>query len=283
MILIADSGSTKTDWTIVSKNQINGKATTMGFNPFFHSSSDIVLGIGDSFILAQLELEISRIYYLGAGCSTTQNKNIVEKALKEAFPNAKISVEHDLLGAAYATYQGTPAITGILGTGSNACYFDGKNVFEKTPSLGFIMGDEGGGGYFGKKLVTAHCYGWLPKEISADFEKTFDITIPELIRRVNSEPHANVFLAGFMPFISKYKEHPYLHKMLVEGMTEYFENHILPFEESKNVEIHFVGSVAHHFSGSIYEAAKKLDLKIGQIVQKPAENLVRYFLDYVIK
>jgi len=283
MILIADSGSTKTDWTIIKGKKVIDKFTTMGFNPFFHSSQEIIEGLKKLDVVIKIKEEVAKIYYLGAGCSTAGNIKIVANGLSQVFENADLSIEHDLKGAAYATYNGKPAITGILGTGSNACYFDGKNVFEKTPSLGFIMGDEGGGGYFGKKLVIAHCYGWLPKEISQDFEEIYKLSIPELIRKVNSEPHANVFLASFMPFISKYKNHPYLHKMLVAGMTEYFENHILPFEESKNVEIHFVGSVAHHFSDSIHEAAEKLNLKIGQIIQKPSEGLVQYFLNYILK
>lgn len=282
MILIADCGSTKCDWSILHNDNIT-TTSSIGINPFFHSMDEIKNGIERNPQLVDIKSRISKVYYLGAGCSSEDKRNKVLNALTLIFSNAEISVKHDLLGAAYATYQGEPAITGILGTGSNSCYFDGEQLIEKTPSLGFIMGDEGGGGYFGKKLVTAYCYGWLPVEISQDFEKTFQKTIPELIHRVNSEPHANAFLASMMPFISKYKNDPFFKKMLDDGMMEYFENHILPFEQCTSVKIHFVGSVAHYFSENIHTAAQKLNLNIGQIIQKPGSKVVAYFQNYVLK
>ena len=281
MILIADCGSTKCDWSILENENITTTSST-GINPFFHSIEEIKNGIAHNPQLEDIKLLVTKVYFLGAGCSSEEKQNIVLKALGLVFTNAEISVKHDLLGAAYATYKGEPSITGILGTGSNSCYFDGKQLIEKTPSLGFIIGDEGSGGYFGKKLVTAYCYGWLPKNISKDFEKTFQKSIPELIHRVNSEPHANAFLASMMPFIYQYKNVPFIKKMLNDGMLEYFENHILPFEQSKSVKIHFVGSVAHYFSENIHTVAKKLHLNIGQIIQKPGPKVVAYFKSYVL-
>ena len=191
-------------------------------------------------------------------------------------------VEHDLLGAAYATYTGEPNITGILGTGSNACYFDGKELIQKTPSLGFVMGDEGSGGYFGKKLVQAHCYGWLKKEISEDFENTYKYAIPQLIHRVNSEPHANVFLASFMPFVGKYQSDDFMAEMLKNGMKEYFTTHILPLQMTGNVPVNFIGSVAYHFQDVLKETAQDFDMKWGEVIQKPGSRIVNYFLDFVL-
>ena len=282
MVLIAESGSTKCDWTLIKEKTIVTEFHTMGFNPFYHSHEEMVLGIKQNEDLIAVAHQITQVRYLGAGCSSEEKRNKVYQALIQVFSKAKVVVEHDLLGAAYATYQGEPSIIGILGTGSNSCFFDGKEISQKTPSLGFIMGDEGGGGYFGKMLVTAFCYGWLNKSVSDDFEATFQMTVNQLIHRVNSEPHANVFLASMMPFIAKHKEDSFLHEMLMQGMDKYVVHHILPYEKGERVKIHFVGSVAHYFKDSIEIVLKKHNLRLGQVIQRPGPNLVDYFIQYVL-
>ena len=283
MILIADCGSTKCDWSLINNGKVDSEYYTQGFNPYFHSEEEIIAGIHVNTKLVDVSHQVKLIRYLGAGCSTKEMTERVKGALEKVFINAKVIVEHDLLGAAFATYQGEPAITGILGTGSNVCYFDGKNLHQKTPSLGFIMGDEGSGAYFGKKLVTAFCYGWLPKEVEDDFVNTYNLTASELIGKVNSQPHANVFLASLMPFVTKNKANPYINKMVVDGMDAYFKTHVLCFENAKEVKIHFVGSIAHFWDDAIYSVAHKYGLTIGQIIQKPGSMVVDYFLKYGIK
>lgn len=282
MILIADSGSTKCDWTLIQNGAIVGEFSTMGFNPFYHSPEAIAKGVYSHPQLVKIKDEIQLIRYLGAGCSEKEKRAIVHEGLSQIFRNAEIVVEHDLLGAAYATYSGAPNITGILGTGSNACFFDGIDLIQKTPSLGFVMGDEGSGGFFGKKLVQAHCYGWLKKEISKDFESTYKYTIPQLIHRVNSEPHTNVFLAGFMPFVCKYQSDDFISDLLRSGMKEYFFTHILPLQSNGNVPVNFIGSVGFYFKDVIKETAHALDMECGEFVQKPSSRIVKYFLDFVL-
>lgn len=281
MVLIAEAGSTKCDWTIIKGTDEN-QTSTMGFNPFFHSEKEIVEGIKQNSELIDLASIVTQVFYLGAGCSSERNRTKVHNALSYIFESAKIQVDHDLTGAAYATYQGEPAITAILGTGSNACYFDGKNVFQEIPSLGFILGDEGSGGYFGKKLITAYCYKQLPNSLTLEFEQTFPYRASELIHRVNSVPHANVFLAEFMPFISKHKENEFIRKMLIEGMTHFLKTHVLVFENAQNMPIHFIGSVAYYFQDYIREAAKNLSLSTGVFIQKPGSHVVEYIKRYVL-
>lgn len=281
MILIADSGSTKCDWSLIKGNDILAKYSTMGFNPFYHNSEAIAKGVLVNSNLAAIKDQVTVVRYLGSGCSNKDKRSIVEIGLATIFRHADIVVEHDLLGAAYATYIGEPNITGILGTGSNACFFDGKELVQKTPSLGFIMGDEGGGGFFGKKLVAAYCYQWLDEDLSKDFEKTYKLSIQQLIHRVNSEPHANVFLAEFMPFLYKHKSNAMINKILSEGMNEYFVIHILPFENVKEVKINFVGSVAFFFQDIIEKVANNYDLRLGTVIQKPGAPIVDYFMKYV--
>lgn len=281
MILIADSGSTKCDWWLVNNGKIIDQFHTQGFNPFFHSVEEIKNALTAHQELHEVRNEIQIIRYLGTGCSTLQKQQKIHTALTDIFQKAEIVVEHDLLGAAYATYNGSPGITGILGTGSNSCFFDGMALSQATPSLGFIMGDEGSGGYFGKKLVIAFAYGWLSDKVANDFKETFKMSVNDLVHRVNSESHANVFLASMMPFIFRHKNDEYISKMLKNGMTEYFTNHILPFKEAKNVPIHFVGSVAHYFKEELTRMAEKHQLTMGEIIQKPGSRVVGYFLKYV--
>lgn len=282
MILIAESGSSKCEWWLIIGGEVIKTYETQGFNPYYHSIEEIENGIQQNSEFFAIRNDVQQIRYLGAGCSTQDKCEIVSKGLEKVFSNASIKVEHDLLGAAYATYNGEPGIVGILGTGSNSCFFDGKKLMQKTPSLGFIMGDEGGGGYFGKKLVTAFAYGWLDDEISKDFSDTYQYSVDQLIHRVNSEPHANVFLAGFMPFLAKHQSNPFIENLLVSGMEEYLVNHVLPFKKSSQVPIHFVGSVAHYFKKHISIAADIHGFQIGNIIQKPGKNLVDYFLKFGI-
>jgi N-acetylglucosamine kinase-like BadF-type ATPase len=222
MILIADSGSTKCDWICLdSEYNPAFKTITMGFNPYFHSQATISTAIKQNPELHAQSENVTHIYYYGAGCSSPTLNKIVSQALKVSFPNAKTVVDHDLLGAAYAAYTGTPNITCILGTGSNSCFFDGEHISERVPALGFILGDEGSGSYFGKKLIAGFMYGQLPDEANAAFKETYDLDMSEIVSNVYTKPHANVYLASFVRFISNYKTHPYFQNMLHNGMKEF--------------------------------------------------------------
>tara|TARA_R110002050_G_scaffold221441_1_gene357243 strand:- start:9030 stop:9899 length:870 start_codon:yes stop_codon:yes gene_type:complete len=283
MILIADSGSTKCDWVAIEKSGTEVLRTlTMGFNPYFHSQATISTAIKQNEQLAGLQNEVEAIYYYGAGCSSKDLNHIVEVALRVSFPKAEIHVDHDLLGAAYAAYQGEPNVTCILGTGSNSCFFDGKTLTESVPALGFILGDEGSGSYFGKKLIAAHLYGKLPKEVDEDFTRIYGLTMQEIVTNVYVKPHANVYLASFVRFISGYKTLPFFEEMLHNGMKEFLSTHVLCYPEAHDLKINFVGSVAFHFKEAIYSAAKELDLTIGEIIQRPANELVNYHKKYIL-
>jgi N-acetylglucosamine kinase-like BadF-type ATPase len=284
MILIADSGSTKCDWIAIEKSGKEVLRTlTMGFNPYFHSQATISTAIKQNAQLSELQNEVEEIYYYGAGCSSAELNKIVVVALKVSFPKASIVVDHDLLGAAYAAYQGQPNITCILGTGSNSCFFDGTNLTESVPALGFILGDEGSGSYFGKRLIAAHLYGNLPEKINKDFIDTYGLTMQEIVTNVYVKPHANVYLASFVRFISGYKNEPFFSEMLHNGMKDFLQTHVLCYSEAKNTQINFVGSVAFHFKEAIESAAKELGLTIGNVIQRPVDRLVDYHKKYVIQ
>jgi N-acetylglucosamine kinase-like BadF-type ATPase len=282
MILIADSGSTKCDWVILDPDGSEvSKTLTMGFNPYFHSEAAISTAIKQNEKLSELRDQVKAIYYYGAGCSSESLNNILWRALHHRFPEAEIVVDHDLLGAAMATYTGEPCIAGIIGTGSNSCFFDGKKVREENPALGYILGDEGSGSYFGKKLIAAYLYNQLPPHVSEDFYKQFKLTMSDIVENVYARPHANVYLASFVRFISDWKEEVYFKEMLHDGMKHYLTNHIVCYPEHKSVPVHFIGSVGYYFQDAIYSAAKELGITIGQIIKRPLDHLVEYHRTYV--
>ncbi|MGB1647045.1 MAG: ATPase, partial [Crocinitomicaceae bacterium] len=167
-----------------------------GFNPYFHSAEDISREISQHPDLILLADQIEHIYFYGAGCSSKKLNKIVENGLSTVFPSAKILVDHDLLACAYATYDGEPGISCILGTGSNSCFFDGKNLVEEVPALGYVLGDEGSGSYFGKYLLSSYLYKRLTEEINDAFEKKYNLSNATIVDKVYKECNANVYIAS---------------------------------------------------------------------------------------
>lgn len=278
MILVADSGSTKTDWIVLSNDFKTLKQThTIGFNPYFQDSLTIQDEILENTTLKEISKEITQVYFFGAGCSQDFLKKIVESGLMGAFPNAKADVDHDMTAAVYATYDGEPCISCILGTGSNSCYFDGEKLIQKTSGLGYILGDEGSGSYFGKRLLRAYLYEQLPEHILKRFLEVFpEINYPDIIKNVYRKPRANVYLASFSKFFSEFKDDPFVKPIIKEGIKSFLELHVKRYPESATVPVHFVGSVGFHFNEILHEAAGELDLKIGNVVQKPIESIVKF-------
>jgi glucosamine kinase len=281
MILIADSGSTKCDWALIDEKGTRlGNFETMGLNPYFHNEDVISNAIKANVPLALYANKIDRIFFYGAGSSTHTMCAIVERGLKVIFPDAEIVVEHDLLGAAYATYDGEPCISCILGTGSNSCFFDGREISEAVPSLAFILGDEASGSYFGKILLREYFYKKLPEDLRLSFEESYTLTKDEFISRVYREPNANVYLASFTRFIGQHAHHPHVMNWVVNGMKEFIDIHVKSFENWQQVPVHFVGSISHYFEHCLVEASRQEGIKLGQIIKKPIDGLVNFHVKY---
>jgi N-acetylglucosamine kinase-like BadF-type ATPase len=278
MILIIESGSTKSDWVLVENGEIANSYKTMGFNPFFHNETIIFNSIRQNSDLRKIAKTVSQVFFYGAGCSSVELNSIVQKAFSRFFINATINVDHDLLACALATYQGEPSISCILGTGSNSCLFDGENLLEAVPALGYILGDEGSGSYYGKKLLADYLYNKLPIKIKTDFESTFKFEKSNIFDNVYMKPHANVFLASFMRFIAKYKEHDYVDSMLKNGMKHFLENHVCCFENHKELKVHFIGSMSYIFQEQLKFAANELNISLGSIIKNPIDSLVSYHI-----
>lgn len=283
MILIADSGSTKCDWLVIdSTGQRHGDFSTMGFNPYFHSTAFVVNQLGETPQVTAVANAVEHVFFYGAGSSTPSLCKIISDALKQVFPKAQVLVEHDLLGAAYAVYDGRPCIASILGTGSNSCHFDGKTLSEEVPALAYILGDEGSGSWFGKALLRAYFYKQLPDEIRTAFEETYTLTKDELVHCVYGNPHANVWLAGFMPFISRFRDHALIRQWMRDGLRTFVNIHVKCFPDYATTPCHFVGSVAWYFSDVLAEVCREEGIPLGNIVQKPIETLADYHVRYLI-
>ncbi len=283
MIAIVDGGSTKCDWVILENDGTEVlKTETVGFNPNIIKPELITIEIEKNQALIKFKDYLENIFFYGSGCGTPENKLIVEREIQKVFTTAEIKVKEDLLAAAYAAYRGTPAIVCILGTGSNACYFDGENVKTELPSLGFLIGDEGSGSALGKQLVRHYFMRKLPPDLHQQFTEIYQLNIDDLIKNMYHNPRANAYMADFTRFIVDRKTHPYFQNFIYKELKNFLEFQVMPYEECRNCEVNFIGSVAYFFEDSLRAAAADFHFKIGTVVQKPIESLVNYHRDYII-
>ena len=282
MIAIVDGGSTKCDWVILDNSgKITQKTETLGFNPNIINADLIPVELEINQHLFFIKEHLQEIYFYGSGCGTPENAAIIETQFKKVFPFANVTVKEDMTAAAYAAYNGKPAIVCILGTGSNSCYFDGEKVRRDLPSLGFLIGDEGSGSAIGKQLLRRFFMKKLPKELHQDFVETYHLTIEEAIKNMYHNSRANAYLAEFNKFVVKNIKHPYFQNMVFDEMKNFFEYQVLPYEEAREAEINFIGSIAFVYEDILRSAAAELNLTVGIIVQKPIESLVAYHKKYI--
>lgn len=275
MILIVDSGSTKSDWILLNNSE-KTHFSTIGLNPYFHDEETVYNAILETSELFAIREEINQLFFYGAGCSSNELNQIIWNGLKSVFIHAEIHVDHDLCACAYATYEGEPSISCIIGTGSNSCYYDGVTVSEEIPALGYILGDEGSGTYFGKQLVSSYLYNKLPDNIANALSKQPECSKPEIIDRVYKQSNANVYLASFMHFIIDFKEEPFIQEMIYKGFKHFLEIHVCCYPNYLNVKVHFVGSIAQLFQAELEKACNDLNIQLGKIIQKPIDGLVNY-------
>jgi N-acetylglucosamine kinase-like BadF-type ATPase len=277
MILVADSGSTKCDWIPIEKGAILEKQSTVGFNPYFCDETFVVDGIKANPSLYGDRQKVERVFFYGAGCSSDDRKALIARGLKLVFPAAEIVVDHDVYASALATCGENPGIACILGTGSNSCYYDGVKVYENNYGLGYIMGDEGSGSYFGKKLITHYLYGILPDSIRMPFESRYAMDKEIMIEHVYSKPGANVWLASFAKFLSEFPEDEWVRSTVRKGFEEFFDLYVCGYPDYRNLETHFVGSIAHSFEPILREVGASRGANVVRIVRHPVKGLADFF------
>jgi len=275
-ILIADSGSTKTDWILTTAENSILEVETMGINPV-RDSRDAIFDNIKNQLFPQLppKHQICQIHFYGAGCIDPYKKN-VEEILADVFGSTtKITVESDLLGAARALCGNQAGIACILGTGSNSCLYDGKKIVSNTSPLGYILGDEGSGAFLGKTLVGNILKKIFSQKIQDRFFEKYNLTPSIIINKVYRESMPNRFLASLVPFLAEHREEPEIHDMLVWAFRQFFARNVKAYGHPE-MEINCVGSIAFHFENEIKDAAAKEGLKMGKILQKPARDIADF-------
>lgn len=280
MILIADSGSTKTDWRLVDDEGNVSQYSTIGFNPYFQTSDQIADEIKRGLVpyikepgFASSDFEL---YFYGSGCSNFNRSKLVEKALKHNFPKAEVEVNHDLLAAARALCGSDEGIAAILGTGSNSCYYNGKEITENVPSLGFIFGDEGSGTHIGKKFAKSYMKNELPKALAEKFYEQYQLNKDDILEKVYMKPMPNKFLASFCTFVSQNMDERCMFDIVSNCFTQFFELHICKYPKHKQVKFNCVGSVGFYFSDPLKKVAEQKGVSVGKIIDTPIADLVKY-------
>ena len=279
MRLIIDAGSTKMEWILLDGDVVKQRFQTEGFNPNYAEKQCLenMVSFVETQCLASQKTEIQSIHYYGTGCGNEQNCLLIKEVFLHHFPNAETSVTHDLMAACHAVLGHEKGIACILGTGSNSCVYDGADIIEKAVSLGYMVGDEGSGMHIGREVVRAYFHGFMPKDLSQIFEAEYHLELKDFIQHLYHEDQPSKYLASFAKFAGENQSHPYI-KGLVKGCFKAFiEAFILRYKDGKSLKISFIGSVAFHFQDLLKESLMEYGLSLGEIMQTPAEGLIRYY------
>ena len=274
-VLIADSGSTKTQWCLLTGNK-KKMISTQGISPYFLNDETLGKILSDELLPQTGKIEIDEIFYYGTGCSNLVNISLVKRGLKKIYPSAAIKVDHDLLGAAKALCGDEKGIACILGTGSNSCYYNGKKIVKNSPGLGFILGDEGSGTYLGKKVLQYYLYNTFDAELMDKFKNKYPQTNSEILDNVYKTALPNRYLAGFVTFLIENRGHFMIENIIEDSINDFFFNHVYKYRESWTMPINFVGSVAYGFKDVLAEMCKDYELKLGKVIKSPMDGLIKY-------
>lgn len=275
MILIADSGSSKTDWSVLHADRKISQHRGVGFNPYYQTALEMAVEMKDQF-LVNLGSDIQAVYFYGAGCSKEDKVSQVKDALSEVFQNAQIHVDHDLEAAARATCGHQAGIACILGTGSNSCDFDGKQIIATRPAPGFILGDEGGGGYIGKKLLMDFIHDEMPLDIKKEMIDRFQLDVATILDNVYRKPFPNRYMASFCPFVSELKSDSYCYLLFYNAFQDFFNKHIFKYQDFAKKPVNFVGSIAYFNSDILRKAASDSGIHVNIIIETPIAGLTLY-------
>lgn len=278
MQLIADSGSTKTSWRLVKDNTTTTEASTIGYNPAYFSTENMEASLRE-LLLPQLGVDpaaITEIYFYGAGCSTPKSIAVVESAFKQLFPDAYIFVDHDLLGAARALCGKDAGIACILGTGSNSCAYDGHDITDNVPSLGFMLGDEGSGASLGRRLVRAFFYRELPQELEQAFQEKYALDKEAIFTHVYKSELPSRYMAQFTRFMGENSEHPYMRALIKAEFESFVDTQVIKYDNVQAQPVHFLGSIAFYFKPILEEVLHERGLTMGRLLREPIEALVAF-------
>ncbi|MFM1808526.1 MAG: hypothetical protein RLZZ242_1251 [Bacteroidota bacterium] len=278
MILIVDSGATKSDWIALNPDGSEFFATqTLGLSPEVLTQQVIEDRLANNFEISKHRHKVTELHFYGAGCGTDRMKRFLSTIFKNFFPKAKVDVKEDTYAAIYATTEiGKQGIVCILGTGSNCSYYDGHQPFQKVVSLGYILMDDASGNYFGRKLLRDLYFHKIPQDLAIRFAKEYDLEADTIKEHLYKQPNPNTYLATFARFIIENKEHSYCNGVIMKGLQQFVNNYIMQFELATKVPCHFVGSIAYFLKEELEQVLHNNDLVMGNVLRRPIEGLVQF-------
>lgn len=278
MILLADGGSTKVDWRLVEQNKEIKQVYTKGANPFFRTKEDIREELKASLKPVIDGYNIDAVYFFGAGCANPEKNNIIKEAIANSTNISNVDVNSDLLAAAKGLCGTKKGIACIIGTGSNSCYYDGKEIKDNISPLGYILGDEGSGAVIGKLFLGACLKNQLTPGLKEKFLKEYDLAPAVILDNVYRSPMPNRFLASISPFLLNNIGDETVANLVYQAFKDFYVKNVMQYDY-KNNEVHFTGSVAYHYQDILHRVGADLNIKIGTIVQSPMEGLIKYYAE----
>lgn len=281
MILIADSGGSKTDWRILMPGGEVKQAHTPGFNPYYQPIEDLKKSVREN-LLPLIEQPVAKIFFYGAGVSSTRNQQIIKEALLEFFPSAEIEIGWDLLAAARALCGREPGIACIMGTGSNSCLYDGEKITGNVANLGWILADEGSGAYLGRILLVDYLRNKLPEHLAKSFQERYPFSREEFLEKVYQQEKPSAFLGTFTRFIYHHLKDPYCYQLVYNGFESFYENNVMKYPGYQSLKVHFTGSVAFYFSNILRQVANDKGITVKNILEGPIAGLTLYHQNEVV-
>ena len=277
MILIADSGGSKTDWRLIQKDGSIEQASAPGFNPYYQPIDDLKRNVQEILIpKISHDQVVDKIFFYGAGVSSVKNQLTIKSAFLEFFPEARIEIGWDLLAAARALCGHEPGIACIIGTGSNSCLYDGTKIVDNVANLGWILADEGSGTNIGRKFLVDYLRKLMPEKLSAQFHQRFPLTREEFLEKVYQHEKPSAFLASFAKFIFQHRSEPYCFKLIYDSFENFYVNNVMKYDNYRNLKVHFTGSIAFYFSDILRQVANDKGITVKNILEGPIAGLTLY-------
>jgi len=273
--LIADSGATKAEWCLLNNGE-KKNLFTQGISPYFLNTDQIAELLTKELLPELKNLTVEHIFYYGTGCANIENAKSIKKALTRIFPKAEVNVNTDLMAAARAVCGHEKGIACILGTGSNSCYYNGKNIVKNSPGIGYVLGDEASGAYLGKKVLQYYLYNTFDEDLRARFDAKYVTTPSEILDNVYKKPLPNRYLASFTMFLAENRGHYMIENIIEDGLNDFFFQHLCKYNEVWKYPVSFVGSVAFGFKDVIQELCSSYEFDLGTVLKNPMEGLIKY-------
>lgn len=278
MIAVVYSGSRTAFWKLTQNGEVVAHCNTAGINPYFVDEKTILQILNKKIVLVNNAENIKKIYFFAAGASSPDRKEALAKTLSSYFRYSKVVVEDDLFGATKAACNDQTGIVGVLGSGANCAYFDGKKPIKNNFGLGYILADEGSSNYLGKILLMKFLSNKLPNDLKIKFIRNYDLGRAQILERIYNKPQANIFLSSFFDFYIQNKAHGFILNLIDEGFDAHFNTYIIPMiEKYGHVDLHFVGNVAAEFKDRLNHTAHKYDLEIKSITKEPILKLLKHY------